>query len=210
MHETAKNKTLCWFKMATSCFTNRVETSYTERNFWFGMGTAMICSWGFQPGSRLCQRKKKPTKLYKVRLYSKATRQLPNFACDEALHYFVIVGIQNTMKGLVLGCVRFNVALLFFSFDCMLLNLLQVFLAVSRARGAVKFLPTSITETATLNTHVVWIKETGSFHVRCVTGPLTSGIASVFMYCMCTRNTALINVQFAANGSLSHLASTNT
>lgn len=210
VHETVKNKTLCWFKTATSCFTNRVETSYTERNFWFGMETAMICSWGFQRGSRLCQRKKKPTRLNKVRLYSKVTKEFPNFACDGALHYFVIVGIQNIMKELVLRCVRFNMALRFFSSDSMLLNLLQVFLAVSRAKGAVKFLPTSITETGTLNTHAVWIKETESFHVRCVTGPLTSGIASVFTCYMCTRNTALTNVQFAANGSLSHLASTNT
>lgn len=74
----------------------------------------------------------------------------------------------------------------------------------------VKFLPTNITETATLNTHAVLIKETGSSPVQCVTAPLTSEIAFVSTFFTCTRNTALTSALCVVNASLSHLASINT
>ena len=83
-------------------------------------------------------------------------------------------------------------------------------LAVTRVNAVVKCLPTNITETATLNTRAVLIMETGSSPVRCVTAPLTSGIASVSTFFTCTRNTALTSAQCVVNASLSHPVSTNT
>ena len=83
-------------------------------------------------------------------------------------------------------------------------------LAVTRVNGVVKFLPTNITETATLNIRAVLIKETGSSPVQCVTAPLTSEIAFVSTSFTCTRNTALTSAQCVVNASLSHPASTNT
>ena len=76
--------------------------------------------------------------------------------------------------------------------------------------GVVKYLPTNITETATLNTRVVLIKETGSSRVQYVTAPLTSEIDFVSTFFTCTRNTALTSAQCVVNASPSHPASTNT
>lgn len=98
----------------------------------------------------------------------------------------------------------------FLVFDCLLLNLLQVFLAASRVKGVVKFLPINTTEIATWSTHVVLIRETESFPVMCVTGLLTSGIAFVSMCYMYTKNTALTSAQCAEKASLSHPALTST
>ena len=83
-------------------------------------------------------------------------------------------------------------------------------LAVTRVNGVEKCLPTNITETATLNTRAVLIKETGSSPVQCVTAPLTSEIAFVSIFFTCTRNTALTSAQCVVNASLSHPASTST
>ena len=83
-------------------------------------------------------------------------------------------------------------------------------LAVIRVNVVVKCLPTNITETATLNTRAVLIKETGSSPVQCVTAPLTSEIAFVSTFFTCMRNTALTSAQCVVNASLSHPASTNT
>ena len=83
-------------------------------------------------------------------------------------------------------------------------------LAVTRVNAVVKCLLTNITETATLNTRAVLIKETESSPVQCVTAPLTSEIAFVSTFFTCTRNTALISVQCVANASPSHPVSTNT
>ena len=74
----------------------------------------------------------------------------------------------------------------------------------------VKFLPTNITETDTLNTRAVLIKETESSPVQCVTAPLTNEIAFVSTFFTCTRNIALTSAQCVVNASLSHPVSTNT
>ena len=46
---------------------SHAEKLYTVKNCWFGMETAIICSWGFQLESRLRHGKNKSTRLDKVR-----------------------------------------------------------------------------------------------------------------------------------------------
>lgn len=74
----------------------------------------------------------------------------------------------------------------------------------------VKYSPTNITATATLNTRAVLIMETGNSPVRCVTALLRSVTGYVFIFFTCTRNTVLISAQNAGRASPSRPAWTNT